>query len=125
MTKMKANINFKSVCLFLFSVGLSSCKQFVEVPQPINQLDANAVFTDDATAIAAVVPNAGTGRASCFFKCSAMRNDRATRVKVGLAWLDVGNVAAPLTNKLLMPWTRQSASTTLEFGSLPMRAVPM
>jgi hypothetical protein len=55
MTKMKANISLTNVCLFFFAVGLSSCKQFVEVPQPINQLDANAVFTDDATATAAVV----------------------------------------------------------------------
>jgi len=36
-------------------LGLGSCKKFVEVSSPVNQLDANNVFTDDKTATAAVV----------------------------------------------------------------------
>lgn len=39
----------------MFALGLSSCKQFVEVPAPINQLNANDVFTDDKTATSAIV----------------------------------------------------------------------
>ena len=52
---MTTNIRFKSVCLFLFAFGLSSCKQFVEVPAPTNQLNADDVFTDDKTATSAIV----------------------------------------------------------------------
>ena len=39
----------------LFLLGLASCKKFVEVPSPINQLDITNVFTDDKTATAAVI----------------------------------------------------------------------
>ena len=52
---MKSNTYFNGVSLFLFSVALSSCKSFVEVPSPINQLNTNNVFTDDKTATAAIV----------------------------------------------------------------------
>jgi hypothetical protein len=34
---------------------LSSCKSFIEVPSPINQLNINNVFTDDKTATAAII----------------------------------------------------------------------
>lgn len=42
-------------CLLLSLLGLGSCKKFVEVSSPANQLDVNSVFTDDKTATAAVV----------------------------------------------------------------------
>ena len=41
---------------FLLSVlGVFSCKKFVGVPLPVNQLNAEDVFTDDKTATAAIV----------------------------------------------------------------------
>jgi starch-binding outer membrane protein, SusD/RagB family len=55
MIKMTTTISFKSACLFLFAVGFSSCKQFVEVPAPTDQLNAGDVFTDDKTATSAIV----------------------------------------------------------------------
>jgi starch-binding outer membrane protein, SusD/RagB family len=55
MNKMTTNPGFKCICLFLFALGFSSCKQFVEVPAPIDQLNANDVFTDDKTATSAIV----------------------------------------------------------------------
>jgi hypothetical protein len=42
-------------CLLLLVAVLPSCKKFVEVPSPTNQLDINSVFTDDKTATAAVI----------------------------------------------------------------------
>jgi len=44
-----------AVSLSFFLVAFSSCKKFVEVPLPINQLNINNVFTDDKTATAAVI----------------------------------------------------------------------
>jgi len=52
---MKSNTYLTRVCLFLLALTLSSCKGFIEVPSPINQLNANNVFTDDKTATAAIV----------------------------------------------------------------------
>lgn len=52
---MTTTISFKPVCLFLLAVGFSSCKQFIEVPAPINQLNADVVFTDDKTATSAIL----------------------------------------------------------------------
>jgi hypothetical protein len=52
---MKSTTCLNSIYLFLFAVALSSCKSFVEVPSPINQLNINNVFTDDKTATAAIV----------------------------------------------------------------------
>lgn len=52
---MITNPGFKWICLFLFALGFYSCKQFVEVPAPTDQLNANDVFTDDQTATSAVV----------------------------------------------------------------------
>jgi len=39
----------------MLTFTLFSCKKFVEVPSPTNQLDASRVFTDDKTATAAVI----------------------------------------------------------------------
>ncbi len=52
---MTTNIRFKRACLFLLALGFSSCKQFVEVPAPTNQLNAEDVFTDDKTATSAII----------------------------------------------------------------------
>lgn len=52
---MKSIICLNSIYLLLFIAALSSCKSFVEVPPPTNQLDVNNVFTDDKTATAAIV----------------------------------------------------------------------
>jgi starch-binding outer membrane protein, SusD/RagB family len=52
---MATNPSFTCICLFLFALGSSSCKQFVEVPAPVDQLNANDVFTDDKTATSAIV----------------------------------------------------------------------
>lgn len=52
---MRSNIYLHSAYLFLLMVAFSSCKKFVEVPSPTNQLDINRVFTDDKTATAAVI----------------------------------------------------------------------
>ena len=52
---MTTNRGLICICLFLFALGCSSCKQFVEVPAPVDQLNANDVFTDDKTATSAVV----------------------------------------------------------------------
>jgi starch-binding outer membrane protein, SusD/RagB family len=52
---MATNPGFTCICLFLFTLGSSSCKQFVEVPAPVDQLNANDVFTDDKTATSAIV----------------------------------------------------------------------
>ena len=52
---MTTNPGFKCLCLFLFALGFSSCKQFVEVPAPTDQLNASDVFTDDQTATSAIV----------------------------------------------------------------------
>jgi hypothetical protein len=51
---MKSTTSLNSVLLFLFALALSSCKKFVTVPSPINQLSINNVFTDDKTATAAI-----------------------------------------------------------------------
>jgi len=50
---MRSTLNRSFLLLFLFIV--SSCKKFIEVPSPINQLNTNSVFTDDKTATAAIV----------------------------------------------------------------------
>ena len=52
---MRRNTYLYGVYLFLLAAALSGCKSFVEVPPPVNQLNANSVFTDDKTATAAVV----------------------------------------------------------------------
>jgi hypothetical protein len=52
---MKTTTYFRNAGLFLYTVVLTSCTQFVEVPAPNNQLNADDVFTDDQTATAAVV----------------------------------------------------------------------
>src|SRR5882724_7232180 len=52
---MKSNTSLNCVCVFLVAVALHSCKKFVEIPSPVNQLNASDVFTDDKTATAAVV----------------------------------------------------------------------
>ncbi|MDO6430839.1 RagB/SusD family nutrient uptake outer membrane protein [Flavitalea sp. BT771] len=52
---MRPGSYFNSACLFLLMAALPSCKKFVEVPSPTNQLDINSVFTDDKTATAAVI----------------------------------------------------------------------
>ena len=41
--------------LLLLTAGLFSCKKFVSVPLPVDQLNAGEVFTDDKTATAAIV----------------------------------------------------------------------
>jgi hypothetical protein len=52
-------MNFKNRLLFLFLSGLSifyfSCKKFVEIPLPKNQLLNSAVFADSADATGAVI----------------------------------------------------------------------
>jgi hypothetical protein len=58
------------------------------------------------------------------FKCSARRSAKATMVKVGLAYPDVGKTELPAINKFLIPWTRQLLSTTPVRGSSLMRVVP-
>ena len=63
----------------------------------------------DGSAIAAAAPSARTSHR----KCAASRNESATTVSVGLAWLEVGKVAALATNRLPTPCTRQLPSTTL------------
>jgi hypothetical protein len=52
---MKSNTYLNIAFLLLFTATLSSCKKFIEVPLPINQLDENNVFTDDKTANSAVI----------------------------------------------------------------------
>ncbi len=51
---MKLNMPVISAALFLLTAGWSSCKKFIEIPSPVNQLDINNVFTDDKTATAAI-----------------------------------------------------------------------
>lgn len=51
-------VNAYLVCFYLVlpaAAPLASCKKFIEVASPVNQLNANNVFTDDKTATAAVV----------------------------------------------------------------------
>lgn len=48
------NIILKYYYLFGFIVCLSSCKDFIEVKQPINRITGDAVFQEDGTAIAAI-----------------------------------------------------------------------
>jgi starch-binding outer membrane protein, SusD/RagB family len=55
INKMTTNPGIACICLFLLALGFSSCKQFVEVPAPVDQLNANEVFTDDKTATSAIV----------------------------------------------------------------------
>lgn len=46
----------KSLYYLLFAAAaLSSCKKFVEIAPPVDQLNVNEVFTDDKTATAAIV----------------------------------------------------------------------
>jgi len=52
---MRSAIFLCGVHLFLLTAVLPSCKSFVEIPPPVDQLDINSVFTDDKTATAAVV----------------------------------------------------------------------
>lgn len=52
---MKRNIQFLILLFFVCSLLFFSCKKFVEIPPPKNQLVASAVFTDSANATAAVV----------------------------------------------------------------------
>ena len=52
---MKTTTCIKSLCILLFVAAMSSCKKFVGIPPPVNQLNENEVFTDDKTATAAVV----------------------------------------------------------------------
>jgi hypothetical protein len=67
----------------------------------------------------------GSAQSRIFFKCSARRSAKATMVKVGLAYPDVGKIELPAINKFVIPWTRQSLSTTPVRGSSLMRVVPM
>jgi starch-binding outer membrane protein, SusD/RagB family len=52
---MKSTTYATSACLFLLAVGLTSCKKFIEIPSPVNQLNIDNVFADDKTATAAIV----------------------------------------------------------------------
>lgn len=52
---MKSTTYLHCIFLFLFTLASSSCKKFVEVPPPLNQLDENNVFTDDKTATSAIL----------------------------------------------------------------------
>ena len=52
---MRWNTYLYVVYSILLVAALPACKSFVEVPPPVNQLNANSVFTDDKTATAAVV----------------------------------------------------------------------
>jgi hypothetical protein len=52
---MRPTTYLNGAFLFLIVAALSSCKKFVAVSPPINQLDAANVFTDDRTATAAIV----------------------------------------------------------------------
>ena len=52
---MKHISYLSGACLSLFLLALTSCKKFIEVPSPINQLNITSVFTDDKTATAAVI----------------------------------------------------------------------
>jgi len=52
---LKSPTCLKKLCFLLIVAALSSCKQFVEIAPPVNQLNANKVFTDDKTATAAIV----------------------------------------------------------------------
>lgn len=52
---MRRDICLYGSYLFLLTAALSSCKSFVEVPPPVNQLNINSVFTDDKTATAAII----------------------------------------------------------------------
>ena len=70
------------------------------------------------------MPAEGTANMS-LFKADAMRRERATTVRVGFAWLEVGKTAALETQTVRMPGIRPSASTTLVVGLWPIRAVPM
>ena len=49
-------VNLLCSCLLLIFVatGMVSCKKFVSIPPPVNQVVATTVFTDDATATSAV-----------------------------------------------------------------------
>jgi starch-binding outer membrane protein, SusD/RagB family len=53
--KMTATTFLRYGFLLLLAAGEFSCKKFVSVPLPVNQLNAGEVFTDDKTATAAVV----------------------------------------------------------------------
>jgi hypothetical protein len=52
---MKLTKYLPCIFLFLLTLASSSCKKFIEVPAPLNQLDENNVFTDDETATAAIL----------------------------------------------------------------------
>lgn len=52
---MKPTTHLHHICLFLLVLAFTSCKKFIEIPSPINQLNVNSVFTDDKTATAAIV----------------------------------------------------------------------
>ncbi|HTI09222.1 MAG TPA: RagB/SusD family nutrient uptake outer membrane protein [Puia sp.] len=52
---MKPISILSGACLLLFLLVLPSCKKFIEVPSPGNQLNITNVFTDDKTATAAVI----------------------------------------------------------------------
>jgi starch-binding outer membrane protein, SusD/RagB family len=53
--KMTATTFLRYGFLLLLTAGLFSCKKFVSVPLPVDQLNAGEVFTDDKTATAAIV----------------------------------------------------------------------
>ena len=52
---MKSTTCLKILFVLLFAATLPCCKKFVEIAPPIDQLNANEVFTDDKTATAAIV----------------------------------------------------------------------
>jgi len=53
---MRTTINLICVYLSLLAAApFYSCKKFIEVSPPVNQLNANNVFTDDKTATAAII----------------------------------------------------------------------
>jgi hypothetical protein len=52
---MRSNTCLKGLYYLLFAVALSSCKKFVEIAPPVDQLNVNEVFADDKTATAAIV----------------------------------------------------------------------
>lgn len=107
----------------------SNTRNFINTPNPRIQKARHAIFAPaDIGLYGATTACSTAGKRdarNCPLKCAASLNARATIVNVGLAWLDVGNVAALEMNRFPIPCTPQLRSTTLVRGSSPIRAVPM
>jgi len=81
MTRASSNTKLSIFICSLLSMGFFSCKKFVEIPPPQNQLQTANVFTNDATATATV-----TGMyANMFINGFASGNSQSITLLSGLS----------------------------------------